>query len=109
RRREEHRDETVGKADQESRNDRSSKRAKATNDHHDEGQQQRVLTHQVVRLLYGHNENRRKGSQASTKREDAGIDLADRNRESLRHFTVYLRRTHDKANVGASKQEPGSN
>ena len=106
RRREEDRDDAVGKADEQGRDHRAAQGAEAADDDDDEGQEQRVAAHQIMRLLDRHDQHRGDRRQHGAEREDAGIDAVDRDAEGLRRLAVILGGAHDEADAGAGQHEP---
>jgi hypothetical protein len=105
-RREEDRDDAVCHANEDRGDDGSRQGAEAANYYNDKGQEERVVAHEVMRLLDGNDKDCTYGGKARTKAENDGIDGFDGDAESLRHVAVLLRGAHDQASACAGDREP---
>ena len=94
-------------ADEQRGDQRAAQRAEPADDDDDEGEQQRVAPHQVMRLADRHDQHGGDRRQHGAEREDAGIDAVDRDAEGLRGLAVILGGAHDEADPRARQHQPG--
>src|SRR6185369_17497117 len=76
-RREEHRDDAVAEPDDQRRSKGALQTAESADDDDDEGEQQRVLAHQIMRLLNRHDQHRGNAGEHRACRKNNRIDAID--------------------------------
>ena len=103
---EHHRDDPVGEADRERRQQGALEVAEAADDHDDERQQQGLQPHQVIRLPDRYDEHAGRRREHRADGEDRGVDAPHRNPEGLRHLPVELGGPHVEAEPGAGERDP---